>query len=289
MSGNTYLKKTNLHDLRTKYIAKFFVYFVLILGLIVFLFPFLWMISGSFMGDKQIYSNPPDLMPNPFEYENFIKAFDFLGWRSYLNTTIISGSATVGVLLLSSFCGFALAKLKVPGKNIIFFSFIIAILIPPQIALVPRFVIVTKLGWLNTYQGAILPFIGTAVVQIYFFRNYFSSIPNDLFDAAKIDGCGTLGTFFRVLVPLSKPAFSTMAIITTLLVWNNFMWLLVVLQTKDMSVLTVRLAGIANPDYDIQMSFLIAAGFLSTIPLLLIYIFAQRWFIEGIGSQGLKN
>ena len=251
-------------------------------------FPFIWMIIGSLMKDKQIYKFPPDFIPDPMIFSNYIEAFKYLGWRTFANSIFFTLSVTIGVVILSLAAGFAFAKLRIPGKKILFFIFIVSILVPWQIGLIPRFVIVAKLEWINTYQGIIIPFFGNTVLGTYFFRNYFHSIPHDIYNASTIDGSSVPGTFFRIYLPIAKPAIAAIAAITALNAWNNYIWVLTVLNTKDMRVLTLALSLLTAPINSVSMGIILASSFLSMVPLLLVYIFAQKWFVQGIGSAGLK-
>jgi len=282
------LRNIDLKRIKHRYIPKFFVYLFLTIGGLIFTFPFYLMVSGSFMTEKQIFSKPPEYIPRPFFVDSILQALKFLGWRSYLNIFIITVAVTLGVCILASMLGFAFAKLKLPGKNILFYIIIAAVFVPWQIAIVPRFVLVAKMGMLDSFQGAIIPLLANIIMPTYFFRNYFSTIPDDLFDAAKIDGCSTASTFIRIILPLSKPAFSTIAALVSLFTWNNYMWMLIVLQSGKMQVLTTKIAGLSNPESYASTSFMLSSAFLATLPLLIMYIFAQKWFVQGIGTQGLK-
>lgn len=269
-------------------LPKFFTYLALSLGAFIMGFPFFWMILGSLMGDKQIYKFPPDWIPRPALLSNFVEAFKFLTLRAFLNSFIFTAGVTIGIIFLSLLAAFAFAKLRMPGKNILFALYIGSLMIPWQVTLIPQFVIVSKLGWINTYQGLIIPFLANVSVGTFFFRQYFLSVPEGLYDAAKIDGCSIGGIFLRIYVPLARNIIAALAVITALNAWNMFIWPLVVVSKENMKVLTVTLSTLTSARINMPMGIVLASSFLSIIPILLIYIFAQKYFIEGIATTGLK-
>lgn len=276
-------------QITSRHASKIAIYSVLFIGAIVMCFPFVWMIIGSLMEPQQIYKFPPDFIPQPVIFSNYIEAMQHLGLRTFANSIFLTGSVTVGVVTLSLLAAFAFAKLRIPGKEYVFLLYILALLVPWQIGLLPRFVIVAKLGWINTYKGMIIPFLGDTILGTYFFRNFFQTIPHDLYDASTIDGASIPRIFFTIYAPLAQPAISAIAAITALRVWNNYIWVLTVTNTKDMRVLTLALSQLIDPFKAIPMGVILASSFVSMAPLLFIYIFAQKWFVQGIGSTGLKS
>lgn len=264
-------------------------YLILIIGAVIMGFPFLWMIAGSLMGNEQIYKYPPDLIPNPAVLLNFVKAFDYLSLRSFLNSFIFTAGVTCGLTAISLLSGFAFAKLRLRGKNILFMLYIASLMIPVQVIIIPQFVIVSKLGWVNTYLGLIIPFWANISVGTFFFRQFFMTVPKDLYDAGRIDGMHIPGIFFRVYMPLAKSSIAAFGIITALNAWNMFIWPLVVTSRDEMRVLTVVLASLTGERIAMPMGLILACSFLSMVPILLIYIFAQRSFVEGVATVGLKG
>ena len=251
-------------------------------------FPFLWMIIGSLMSHKQIYNIPPDWIPRPFEFSNYLEAIKLITWRPFFNTFVFTVGVTVGLIFLCLLSAFAFAKLKLPGKNILFMIYLSSIMIPWIVTFIPQFVIVSKFNWADTFMGLIFPYFGAIAVGTFFFRQFFMSVPEDIFSAAKIDGCNYLQVLLRVYIPMSKGPIMAFTVLTVLNVWNMYVWPLVVTTSKSMRVLTLSLASLTETYAAIPTGVVMAANFLSMVPMLIIYIFAQRWFIEGIATTGLK-
>lgn len=263
---------------------------ILFIGAFIMGFPFFWMISNSLMSNKQIYKFPPDWIPRPIMWSNYIRALKFVTPRVFLNSFIFTVGVTIGIIILSLFSSFAFAKLRLPGKNILFMIYVVSLMIPWQVTIVPQFIIIAKFGWVDSYLGLIVPYFAQISVGTFFFRQFFLKIPADLFDAARIDGCSIPGIFFRIYIPVSKPAIAAFSSVTALSAWNQYIWPLIVTSSKDMSTLTVALGILSSTKSASLMDtgVILAASFLSMVPILLIYIFAQRWFIEGIATTGLK-
>jgi multiple sugar transport system permease protein len=265
-------------------------YSILFIGAFIMGFPFFWMISNSLMSNKQIYKFPPDWIPRPIMWSNYIEALKFVTPRVFLNSFIFTIGVTVGIIVLSLLSAYAFAKLRLPGKNILFIIYVASLMIPWQITVVPQFIIIAKLGWVNSYEGLIVPYFAQISVGTFFFRQFFLRVPADLFDAARIDGCSIPSIFFRIYIPLSKPAIAAFSTITALSAWNQYIWPLIATSSSDMQTLTVAL-GVLSTTKSVSLvdiGIILSASFLSIIPVLLIYIFAQRWFVEGIATTGLK-
>ena len=241
-------------------------------------FPFFWMISGSLMNSEQIFKYPPDWIPRPFEFSNYLRAFKILTPRVFMNSIIFTVGVTVGLIFLCLLSAFAFAKIKIPGVNVLFIIYIASIMVPWQVILVPQFVIIAKFGWINTFQGLIVPFFAQVSIGTFFFRQFFLAIPEDLYDAAVVDGASIPRIFFQIYIPLAKPAILAFSVLTALGAWNNLIWPLVVTSTQKMRLVTEVLSTGRS----------LASSFLSIIPILIIYIVAQRKFIEGIATIGLK-
>ena len=290
-------KPTKLRDIKYKEkkirlknfsISKFFVYILLSIGAFLMGFPFLWMVTGSFMKNEQIFNFPPSWIPRPFEFSNYLKAFDILTPRIFLNTTIFTMGVTVGLIFLCLLSAFAFAKIKIPGANALFIIYIASMMVPWHVILIPQFVIVAKFGWINTYQGLIVPFFAQVSVGTFFFRQFFLAIPEDLYDASVVDGASIPRIFFQIYIPLAKPAILAFSVLTGLSVWNNFIWPLVVTNTQSMRVITIALYTLTGKHAPTPVGVILASSFLSIIPILIIYIVAQKKFIEGVATTGLK-
>lgn len=265
-------------------------YAVLVIGAVIMGFPFVWMIANSLMGLQQIYQFPPSIIANPVEWENYTQAVDFVTPRAFLNSFIFTIGVTVGIIVLSLLSAYVFARLRLPGKNVIFLLYVASLLVPWQVTIVPQFIIVARLGWVNSFWGLIVPYLAQLSVGTFFFRQFFMRFPRDLYDAATIDGCSVPGVFWRVYLPLGVPAIASFGTVTALSAWNQYVWPLIVGQNKQMHTLTVALGilGSTRSTGAPDVGVILAASFLSMVPMLLIYIFAQRWFIEGIATSGLK-
>lgn len=263
---------------------------ILLVGAVIMGFPFLWMIANSLMGLKQIYRFPPDFIPDPVIWSNYTDALEQLQLRVFYNSFVFTIGVTVGIVMLSLLSAYVFARLRMPGKNLIFLLYVSSLLIPWQVTIVPQFVIVAKLGWVNTYQGLIIPYLAQLSVGAFFFRQFFMRFPRDLYDAATIDGCSVPGIFARIYLPLGKPAIAAFGSVTALSAWNQYVWPLIVTQSKEMYTLTVALGILATTKSasTANVGMVLAASFLSMIPILAIYMFAQKWFVEGVATSGLK-
>ena len=251
-------------------------------------FPFLWMIIGSFMNNKQIYEYPPEWIPRPFEFSNLVSAFELIKPISFLNSFIFTFGATIGIIFLCLLSAFVFARLRLPGSNILFMIYVASMMIPWQVLLIPQFVLIAKFGWVDTYQGLIIPLFAQLSVGTFFFRQFFLAVPKELHDAALIDGASFPRILFLIYIPLSKTAIMAFSTITALTVWKNLIWPLVATNTQDMRTVTVSLAFLSSAFGREPMGVILASSFLSIIPVLILYIVAQRKFIEGMATTGLK-
>jgi multiple sugar transport system permease protein len=270
--------------------AKLLKHAILVIGSIITGFPFLWMISNSLMANQQIFRFPPNWLPRPAHWVNYARAFEYLQLRSFLNSLLFTAGVTGGIILLSLMSAFVFAKLRLPKKNLLFLLYVASLMLPWQVTIVPQFIIVARLQWVDTFQGLIVPYLAQISVGTFFFRQFFMKVPQDLYDASKIDGCAVPDTFIRIYIPVSLPAIAAFSIVTALSAWNQYMWPLIVTASREMQTLTVAL-GVLSTTKSASMEnvgMILAASFLSIVPLLVIYMVAQRWFVEGISTTGLK-
>jgi multiple sugar transport system permease protein len=271
------------------HIRRYLVGLLIIIGAVIMAFPFIWMVLTSVKHSEEIYRLPITLLPDdPLNFKNYVTVFErqpFL--RFFLNSTIISLSCTAVSLLFSSLSGFAFAKYHFPGKEVLFFVFILAaLMIPFEVILIPLYLLFNKLGLVNTYIGIAGPSLLSAI-GVFIMRQFIVSIPDDYIDAARIDGYSELGIFFRIILPMSLPALATLGTIKFIWSWNDFLWPLVMVTTEDMRTVMLGLStytGMWHTDYTVVT----AAAFLSVIPLLIIYLFLQNFVIEGMTMTGLK-
>jgi multiple sugar transport system permease protein len=223
-----------------------------------------------------------------FLLDNFVKAWRAAPFaRYFLNTIFVSLVVTVGQVLTSALAAYAFARMKFRFKEPLFLILLGTMMVPHEVILIPDYVIISKLGWMNTYNALIVPFLG-AVFGTYFMRQHFETLPQDLFDAASIDGCGRLRTLFQLVLPLSRTVILTMALFTFIGTWNSLLWPLVMTNTPEMRPLQVGLA-VFNQESGTEWELLMAASTFSILPLLLIFFIAQKQFIEGITRSGMKD
>jgi arabinosaccharide transport system permease protein len=255
------------------------------------LFPLFAITLGSLKPSTEImrYGLNLKLQPELLSFKNY--SFIFNGETNYFtwykNSIIITIVSTVLCLLLTSMVGYGLAVYQFKFKNIIFALVLIVMMIPIEIIMLPLYQLTMNLGLMDTLVGAFLPFV-VAPIPIFFFRQYASGLPKDLLDAARVDGCTEIGIYFRIMMPLMAPAFSSMAILQALNNWNNFLWPLIVLRSSEKLTLPIGLSTLLTP-YGNNYDVLIAGSVMAIFPVLILYIFFQRYFIEGMTAGGVKG
>ena len=267
-------------------------YAFIILGTVTMLAPFLWMISTSLKlpGDVFSYQKPwwYDWVPTSFVWQNYVKAFHVVPFaRFYLNSILVVVLTTIGQVTTSAFAAYAFARLRFPGRDRLFFAYLATMMIPGAVTMIPVFILLEHLGWIDTYKAVILPGIFTAY-GTFMLRQFFLTLPKDLEDAAKIDGCSYFGIFWRILLPLSKPALATLTTFTFMGSWMNFMWPLIVLNSHEKFTLPVGLAYFQSLHHT-DWTLLMAGSVMMILPILLVFIFNQRYFVEGIKLSGIKG
>jgi multiple sugar transport system permease protein len=260
--------------------------FLLAGGLVVVL-PFLWMVTTSLKPIKLTYA-PPYLIPTYFEWRNYLVAWQAAPFaRFYFNSFIMAVGITSGQLLFSSLAAYAFARLRFPGRDVLFLVFLGTMMVPFHVTLIPSYLIVRWLGWLDTYQALIVPRLVSAF-GIFLLRQYDFTIPTELDEAALIDGCSRLGVWWRIILPLSQPALAALAIFAFLFAWNDFLWPLVVTNNPEMRTIQLGLAMFQGR-YGTQWTYLMAGTVTATIPGILVFLLGQKRFIEGITLTGLKG
>lgn len=267
---------------------KIIVHTVLILGAVVMVTPFLWMILTSFKSFAESMLVPPTFLPETWKLDNYSEVFETVNFAKYYwNTIVITVGRTIGQLILCSLAAYAFARLSFPGKNIIFVALLSVLMVPSQVVMIPSFVIVRELGWFDTLYALIVPGIFSAF-GVFLLRQFFMSIPKELDEAAKIDGCSYFGIYWRIILPLAKPALVSLAIFTILASWNDFLWPLVVTSSDEMRVLSIGIASFQG-QYATQYPLLMAGALMASLPMIVIFVVLQRYFIEGIALTGVKG
>ncbi|MEV6491480.1 carbohydrate ABC transporter permease [Actinoplanes sp. NPDC051633] len=269
-------------------VAKISLYVVLGLGVLVVVGPFLWMLLASVKPEAEIRQVPPTWLPETWTLENFRQLFTRLNFPLYFfNSTLVALVVTVGNLLFCSLLGYALAKLNFPGKRALLLVVLGMLMVPGMVLFVPQFVLVSNLGLANSYAGLILPFLA-GPFGVFLMRQFLGTIPDDLIEAARVDGAGEWRIFFRIVLPLCRPALATLGILTFLSSWNNFLWPLVVATTEDKYTLPVALALYSVGQNRTDFGLLLAGSVVVVLPILIVFLVLQRHFMRGIATTGLK-
>jgi len=268
-------------------IRKFLLYVFLIIGAFICIMPFLWLITTSLKPSTDIFSEPL-LIPTHFYFKNYIEAWNSVPFGKYiLNSVLMSVGIVFCQTLFSAMAGYAFARVKFRFRNALFMLFLITMMIPDAVKIIPNFLIVKNLGWYDTYTALIVP-RAVSVFAIFLFRQFFLSIPASIEEAAKIEGCGLFRTFFQIILPISKPVIVTNILFSFLFAWNDFLWPLIVTDSEHMRTIQVGLAYFQGR-YGIKWELLSAATIFSILPSLAVFLVAQNYFIEGISTSGLKE
>lgn len=250
--------------------------------------PFLWMLLASFKDLGEILQYPPTWIPQRIILDNFVNAFQAAPFgRFYFNSLFVASAVTLGQLFTCSLAAYAFARLQFPGRDILFYIFLGTMMVPGQVTMIPGFMVLHWLGWIDTYAALIVPGLASAF-GTFLLRQFFLTIPRDLEDAAAIDGCSRFGVLWRIILPLSRPALATLAIFTFMGVFNDFLWALIVVSSEDLKTVQLGLA-IFRDRYQTDWGQLMAASVTATLPILLVFFFAQKYFIRGITLSGLKD
>ena len=254
-----------------------------------FLLPFLWMVTTSLKGDTSLFEIPPKWIPDEFVWSNYPKALTSIPFLRYtLNTIFVTVVSTTGTVLSSAIVGYSFARLRWWGKKFCFTLLLSTMMIPSHVTMIPLYMTYTKLGWINTYLPLIVqPFFGSAF-SIFLLKQFFQGIPHELSESARIDGCGELGIFARIVLPLCKPALASVAIFGFVFAWNDFMNPLIYINDVDLYTLSVGLRAFQQK-YLTQWNYLMAASIVSMIPTLILFFCFQKYFIEGISMSGIKG
>ncbi|GAF20280.1 multiple sugar transport system permease protein [Bacillus sp. JCM 19046] len=278
-----------MKEVGQKKLPKIILYLFLICSALVSLFPFYWMFVIGSNSTTSVNQFPPAMIPGTQFLENARNVFeriDFFG--ALFNSFIISSTVTLSVLFFCSLAGFAFAKLQFEGKNMLFVFLLATMMIPPQLGLIPSFMIISELGWIDTLQAVIVPAMVSAF-GVFWMRQYIASaIPDELLEAARMDGCSTFRTYWNIVLPTVKPGLATLGIVTFMNTWNDFLWPLVVL--KDRSVHTIQIAlRTLNDVFYTDYSMILAGTFMATLPILIVFILFSRYFIAGLTEGAVKT
>ena len=254
----------------------------------MFIYPFFWMVSASFAPENEI--GRLTFLPTMLSLKSYTMMFEKIPiFRAFINSLIVSVSVTAGVLIFSSMVGYALSRMEFRGRDLIFYIIIFTMTLPFQITLIPQYILIVKFNWVDTYLALIIPYFMNAL-GIILFRQHFKSIPQDLIDAAKIDGCGELHILFRILWPNSVPALVTVGILTFMATWNEVLWPLIVIRAEQLMTMPQMVTLFAvGGRAEAQLGAKLAAATILAVPILIAYTFFQRYFIQSMASTGLKE
>lgn len=260
----------------------------LVLGAVLTLVPLFWMVSASFMPGGEASSYPPRLVPSTSTLENYRTLFlRMSSGRSFLNSTIVSVAITLLSLLFNSMAGYAFAKLRFRGRDRLFGLLLGALVIPTQIGMLPLFLMLKSAGLVNTYWGVILP-SAASIFGIFLMRQFMGTIPDDLLDAARIDGASEFRIYWSIVLPLARPILVTLALFTFMAAWNDFMWPLIVLTDEDKYILPVAIASLSG-EHAQDIELMMASSVLTILPVLILFIVLQRYYIAGLMVGSVKG
>ena len=263
---------------------------VLFVGAFIMALPFLWLLSSSLKPEQEIFLFPPKWIPNPVRFQNYIDALTYKPFGTYIaNTLWIVILNEIAIVGSASLCAYGFARISFPGRDFWFGIVLATLMVPYFVMMIPQFVIFSRLGWTDSYLPLTIPFFfGGGAFNIFLLRQFFRTLPAELADAARIDGCSELGIYWRIFMPLAKPALATVAIFTFLNGWNDFIGPLLYINSPDKFTVAIGLAtfrSVMRTRWDLLM----AASTAMIVPVLLLFFFAQRYFIEGIVLSGLKG
>lgn len=269
------------------------IWVILVLGSIVMLLPIAWMVSTSLKVPAQIFKFPPEWIPNPFAWQNFPDSMTAMPFARYIaNTLVITGANMIGVLLSASLAAYAFARLRFPGRDLLFWLLMSTLMLPQAVILIPRYIEFRYLNWIDTWLPLIVPSFFSAGLGSAFFifllRQFFRSIPRELSDAAKVDGASEFRIYWQLIMPLSRPAITVVLIFTFLDNWNNFLEPLIILSTPDNFTVALGLATFRGL-FTTQWHLLMAASTIMILPVVALFLVLQRYFVRGVILTGLKG
>ena len=271
--------------------SKFMFYFGNIVIGIIFVSPLIWMISASLKPESQIFANMNSLktfFPVSASFNNYVEVFTRMNLpQVFKNTLLYIALILVLDRLVNSMCGYALAKFEFKGKGAIMNLVVALMVLPMEAIMLPLYIEMSQLGWVNTLAALVIPFVAKCF-SIYMFRQFFCDIPDDLIEAAAIDGCRPAGTFFKIVMPISKPVYATVFILDFVAHWNDFMWPFLVMTGEDKRTIQLAVQSFFGTQ-PVHYSAIMAALVISAIPMIIMFIFMQKYYVEGIASSGIKG
>lgn len=251
-------------------------------------FPFVWMVGTALKSPQEILAYPPTLWPHELRWENFVTVFKKVPFlRFYVNSIIVTCLITLWQVVTSALAGYAFARLHFPFKRFLFTAYIATLIIPGEVTMLPLFLLVSRLGWIDTYQGLTVPFLASPFA-VFFLRQFFLTIPHELEEAARLDGAGRWRILLQIVLPLARPALATITLFIFLSEWDNYLWPLIVTNSEAMRTLPIGLRYFVEESGS-QLHLMMAGAVMAVLPILLLFFLAQKQFIEGIAMTGSKG
>ncbi len=271
----------------THKLSRLMLHMVLLTIGIIFMLPFVWSIATSLKPVSDLFQVKPSLIPSEIRWQNYQDVFDSVPFlRFYLNSIIVTIGRTIGQVALASMAAFAFAQLRFPGRDVLFFVLLAGLMVPDQVLIVPRFVLMREFGWLDTYQGLIVPLIFSSF-GVFMLRQFMMGIPRDYNEAAILEGANPFQVYKDIFLPLAKPALAAFGFLALLASWNEFLWGLTVASSTDMQVLPVGLA-LFQGQYFTNTAVMLAAANMAMFPMMLAFLLFQKQLVEGVALSGLK-
>ncbi|MBI5929232.1 MAG: carbohydrate ABC transporter permease [Chloroflexi bacterium] len=265
-------------------------YLMLTLLALIMIVPFVWMFATSLKTREFILETPPRLIPDPASFDSYRQLFDLIPIKHMLfNSILVAVVGTGGQVLVSAMAAYAFARMQWKGRNALFTLYLATMMVPSQVTLIPLFILIRELGWPNSYQALIVPGLFSAF-GTFLLRQHFLTLPRELEEAAFLDGANHFTIFWRVLLPLSKPALATLAVFSFMGLWNAYLWPLFVARREDVMTLPVGLAVLqGGPRALTQWNLVMAGAVITVLPILAVFLLAQRWFVQGVVTSGIKG
>jgi multiple sugar transport system permease protein len=276
-----------------KHRAKIAIYVFLALGSIVMVTPFLYTLSRSLHNSQQIFAFPFEWIPDPFVWSNYSEAYSKFGTRTFLNSALLTLIVVVGQSTLGMMAGFAFSTLRFPLRDSLFVLLIAGLLVPFQVIMIPLFMFIYRIGWLDTYWGLVIPIVAYTDVAIFMFRQFFRTVPRELYEAAVMDGAGPIRVFRSVYAPLARSTLVAFTIVSALAAWNLYAWPFLAVSDPDLRLVTLQL-GISGGTFNtgagaLRPELLSTMSLMGMIPIIAVFIFMQRRFVEGMARSGITG
>lgn len=276
--------------MRKSYIKQFVIHFVLIVLGAAMILPFAWMISTSLKGYHEIFRYPPKWIPDSPQWSNYLEVWKLAPFgRFYVNSVFVALVTTVGQVITGVLAAYAFARMEFWGRDKVFMLFLATLMVPTQVTLIPTYIVMSQMGWIDSYQALIIPFVSTAF-SVFLLRQFFLTIPKELEEASIMDGCSKLRFICSVLMPLAKPAIASVSLFGFLGSWNSYLWPLIVINSNQMRTLPIGLRYfVSQQGGGSEWHYLMAASLIVMLPVLIVFFAAQKQFIEGIARSGIKG